>query len=143
MRNPAWCPWQLHLALAESRDAPRRARHTALDAVARARQYGARSAIGHALLVAAQVCGGHERLTLLTEAGDLLAASPASHLLAQALVAHGAALREEGRSAQALDLLGRGLESALRCAADATAAQARAELARTATADGALDDAAP
>ncbi|CAG7619853.1 ATP-binding protein [Actinacidiphila bryophytorum] len=130
MRNPAWCPWQLHLALAESRDAPRQARDTVLDAVARARQYGARSAIGHALLVAAEVCGGPERLTLLTEAVDLLAASPAEHLLAQALVARGAALREDGRIEQAAELLDRGLETALRCAADGTAAQARTEIAR-------------
>ncbi|WUH95079.1 AAA family ATPase [Streptomyces sp. NBC_00433] len=135
MRNPAWCPWQLHLALAESHDNPRSATYTALDAVTRARQYGARSTIGHALLVAAEVSGGPERLKLLDEAVGHLDASPPAHLLARALVAHGVSLREAGRPAEAASRLRRGLDTALRCAADGTAAQACAELARTAAPD--------
>ncbi|WP_327292540.1 ATP-binding protein [Streptomyces sp. NBC_01198] len=131
MRNPAWCPWQLHLALAESHVAPERARHTALDAVIRARQYGARSTIGHALLVAAEVSGGPERLKLLGEAVSHLEASPSAYQRARALVAHGVALRAAGRPEEAADRLRRGLETALQCAADGTAEQARTELALT------------
>ncbi|WP_333769074.1 ATP-binding protein [Streptomyces sp. IBSBF 2435] len=130
MRNPAWCPWQLHLALAESHEAPERARRTALDAVTRARQYGARSAIGHALLVAAEVSGGPERLKLLSEAVTHLEDSPSAHRLGCALVAHGAALRAAGRHAEAAVRLRRGLDTALRCGADSTAEEARAELAQ-------------
>jgi hypothetical protein len=135
MRNPAWCPWQLHLALAEARDHPQRARHTVLDAVARARQYGARSAIGHALLVAAEVCGGHERLTLLTEAVALLDACPAAHLRAEALAAHGVALRDAGRPGQAADRPHRSPDTAPARAADGTGAPARAESAPVTTPD--------
>ncbi|MFG1810725.1 ATP-binding protein [Streptomyces sp. NPDC049040] len=136
MRNPAWCPWQLHLALAQAHVVPERARHTALDAVARARQYGAGSAIGHALLVAAEVSDGPERLKLLTEAVTHLEASPPAHLLAAALVAHGVALREAGRPAEAADRLRMGLRTAQRCAADGTADSARTELAPIAAAEG-------
>lgn len=129
MRNPAWCPWQLDLALAEYRGAPHRARLTALDAVTRARHYGAGSAIGHALLVAAEVSAGPERLKLLTEAVSHLESSPSAHHLARALVAQGAALREAGRAAAAADRLRRGLDAALRCGADGTVERARRELA--------------
>jgi len=96
MRNPAWCPWQLHLALAQAHDAPERAGRTALDAVTRARQFGAPSAIGHSLRIAAEVIGGERGLALLAEAVTQLENSPAAHQLACALVAHGSALRREG-----------------------------------------------
>ncbi|WP_322899854.1 5,6-dimethylbenzimidazole synthase, partial [Actinacidiphila rubida] len=97
MRNPAWCPWQLDLALAEAHDAPLRARETALDAVTRARQFGADSAIGHALRVAAEVVDDNdEALKLLAEAVDRLSGSPSAYQLACALVAHGTALRRAG-----------------------------------------------
>ncbi|MDX6356210.1 MAG: hypothetical protein QOF98_3113, partial [Streptomyces sp.] len=132
MRNPAWCPWQLHLALAEAHDAPERAERTALDAVTRARQFGAPSAIGHSLRIAAEVIGGERGLALLTEAVTQLENSPAAHQLACALVAHGSALRRDGSPAQAAEAAGRlhrGLEGALRCGADGLAAAARAELA--------------
>jgi tetratricopeptide (TPR) repeat protein len=129
MRNPGWCPWQFHLALAEAHDAPERAGHIALDAVARARQFGAASTVGTALRVAAEVIGGPRELDLLAEAVACLEASPAAHELATALVAQGAALRVAGRFRQAADALDRGLEGALRCAADGLAERARAELA--------------
>ncbi len=58
MRNPSWCPWQLHLARAEKHDAPERAVATALEAVHRARQFGAPSAVGQALRAAADVSSG-------------------------------------------------------------------------------------
>lgn len=127
MRNPAWSPWQLNLALAESHDTPDRARATALDAVARARQFGAASAVGHALRVAAEVTGGADGLKLLEESVDRLEESPSAHQLACSLVAHGAALRRAG-AAQAAEQLHRGLDTARMCGADALAARAGQEL---------------
>lgn len=128
MRNPAWCPWQLHLAAAESRRDPARAKEAALDAVTRARQFGAPSAIGQALRVAAEVTGGPEGLRLLEEAVTRLEASPARHELARAVVAHGRATRAAGAPGPAADLLRRGLDGALLTGADGLAAEARAEL---------------
>ncbi|BBB01757.1 putative regulatory protein [Actinacidiphila reveromycinica] len=130
MRNPGWCPWQLHLALAEAPDAPEHAARTALDAVERARQFGAPSAVGGALRVAAEVIGGPRGLALLAEAVTHLEASPAAHQLAAARVAQGAALRAAGQPGPAADALRRGLEGALGCGADGLAGSARAELAR-------------
>ncbi|MEW2522528.1 ATP-binding protein [Actinacidiphila alni] len=128
MRNPAWSPWQLHLALAEAHDTPDRARATALDAVARARQFGAASAVGHALRVAAEVTGGADGLKLLEESVDRLEESPSAYQLACSLVEHGAALRRAGRPEQAAEQLYRGLETALACGADGLAARAGQEL---------------
>ncbi|WP_405578309.1 ATP-binding protein [Streptomyces sp. NBC_01190] len=134
MRNPAWCPWQMHLALAESRDAPERAGLNALDAVARARQFGAASTIGQSLRVAAEVVGDERGLPLLAEAVGHLETSPSVHELAQALVAHGSALRRSGALPEAGDRLRRGLEAAVRCGADALADTAGRELALVAPA---------
>ncbi|MFC8550429.1 ATP-binding protein [Streptomyces sp. NPDC057273] len=129
MRNPAWCPWQLHLALAEARETPERATATALEAVARARQYGAPSTIGQALRVTAEVVGGDERVKLLEESVDWLERSPAAYELARSLVALGGALRRTGRTGEAADYLYRGLEAAQTCGADGLGDEARAELA--------------
>ncbi|SEO51726.1 AAA ATPase domain-containing protein [Actinacidiphila rubida] len=130
MRNPAWCPWQLDLALAEAHDAPLRARETALDAVTRARQFGADSAIGHALRVAAEVVDDNdEALKLLAEAVDRLSGSPSAYQLACALVAHGTALRRAGAGTAAAAELDRGLTAARRCGADGLADRALAEIA--------------
>ncbi|MGW2017873.1 ATP-binding protein [Streptomyces sp. NPDC001927] len=129
MRNPAWCPWQLHLALAEARETPERARETAREAVARARQYGAPSAIGQALRVTAEISGGDERVKLLEESVDWLERSPAAYELARSLVALGSALRRVGRTGEAADRLYRGLEAAQTCGADGLGEEARAELA--------------
>ncbi|MEU8759007.1 AAA family ATPase [Streptomyces sp. NPDC048659] len=129
MRNPAWCPWLLHLALAEARDTPERARDTALEAVARARQYGAPSAIGQALRVTAEVSAEGERVKLLEESVDWLERSPAAYELARSLVALGGALRRTGRSTEAAEHLYRGLETAQDCGADGLVDDARAELA--------------
>ncbi|MEU9998811.1 AAA family ATPase [Streptomyces sp. NPDC050848] len=129
MRNPAWCPWQLHLALAEARETPERARETAREAVARARQYGAPSAIGQALRVTAEVTAGDERIKLLEESVDWLERSPAAYELARSLVALGSALRRVGRTGEAAERLYRGLEAAQTCGADGLGEEARAELA--------------
>ncbi|MFE4963186.1 ATP-binding protein [Streptomyces sp. NPDC056660] len=122
IRNPAWCPWQLHLARAESHDAPDRALATALEAVGRARQFGAPSAIGQALRTAAEVTTGAARLTYLKEAVTHLERSPAAYELACAMVALGTELQDATH-------LRRGLETAEQCRAGGLADEARAELA--------------
>ncbi|MFJ2785926.1 ATP-binding protein [Streptomyces sp. NPDC093249] len=128
-RNPSCCPWQLHLALAEAATSPAKGLATAHEAVARARQYGAPSAIGQALRVAAEVSEGPERIKLLEESVDWLDQSPAAYELARSLVALGAALRRTERAAEAAEHLYRGLETAQDCGADALVETARAELA--------------
>lgn len=128
-RNPSCCPWQLHLALAEAATSPEKAVATAHDAVARARQYGAPSAIGQALRVTAEVSEPSERVKLLEESVDWLDQSPAAYELARSLVALGAALRRTERAGEAAEHLYRGLEAAQDCGADALAEVARAELA--------------
>ncbi|MFJ7068180.1 ATP-binding protein [Streptomyces sp. NPDC101115] len=131
MRNPAWCPWQLHLALAEASETPERARATAFSAVERARQYGAPSVIGQGLRVTAEVSGetDADRVKLLEESVDWLDRSPAAYELARSLVALGTALRRTGRTQEAAEHLYRGLETAQSCGADGLVEDARAELA--------------
>jgi tetratricopeptide (TPR) repeat protein len=136
IRNPAWCGWQSDLALAQRVSAPREALGTAMEAVARAREFGARSAIGRTMRVAGEVACGEERLRLLDESVVLLDASHAAHELAIALVAHGAALREAGRTGEAAERLERGLATARSCAAEGTVRRARDELALIAPARG-------
>jgi DNA-binding CsgD family transcriptional regulator len=129
MRNPGWCPWQLHLARAESHDAPERAVATALEAVARARQFGAPSAVGQALRIAAEVSSGSARVKLLEESVAHLERSPAAYELACALVALGTELRRTGRPKDAAEYLYRGLDAAVQCGADGLVEAARDELA--------------
>ncbi|MFI9803592.1 ATP-binding protein [Streptomyces sp. NPDC052301] len=127
-RNPAWCPWQLHLASALAPTDPDRAVGHARDAVKRARDFGAASAVGQALHTLAEVTGGPAALDLYAEAVDHLEQSPAAYELARAQIGHGAALSRDGRLQEAADRLYRGLEGAVHCGAEALAARARAEL---------------
>ena len=127
-RNPAWCRWQLSLASAVASRAPDRAVSLARDAVKRARDFGAASAIGQALHTEAEVTGGPAALDLYTEAVEHLERSPASYELARALVGHGAALSRHGRLQEAADRLYQGLEGAVHCGAEALAGRAREEL---------------
>ncbi|NNN35533.1 AAA family ATPase [Streptomyces sp. S3(2020)] len=129
IRNPAWCPWQLHLARAESHDTPERAVTTALEAVARARQFGTPSAIGQALRTAAEVSSGSVRVKYLEESVAHLECSPAAYELACALVALGTELRRTGRPTEAAEHLYRGLDAAAQCGADGLVEAARDELA--------------
>lgn len=129
MRNPAWCPWQLHLALAEADDAPERALATAYEAVRRARRFATASAIGQALRITAEVASGSARIKLLEESVSYLERSPAAYELACALVCLGAELRRAGRPKDAADPLYRGLEAAVQCGADGLVERAREELA--------------
>ncbi|MFD9004994.1 ATP-binding protein [Streptomyces sp. NPDC059582] len=129
IRNPAWCPWQLHLARAESHDAPERAVATALEALTRARQFGAPSTIGQALRIAAEVSSGSARVKYLEESVAHLERSPAAYELACALVALGTELYRAGRAEEAAEHLYRGLDTAVQCGADGLAAEARDVLA--------------
>ncbi|MFC8347454.1 ATP-binding protein [Streptomyces sp. NPDC057280] len=129
IRNPAWCPWQLHLARAESHDTPERAVTTAREALSRARQFGTPSAIGQALRTAAEVSSGSARVKYLEEAVAHLECSPAGYELACALVALGTELRRTGRAAEAAEHLYRGLDAAVQCGADGLVEEARDELA--------------
>ncbi|MCX4595460.1 AAA family ATPase [Streptomyces sp. NBC_01549] len=129
IRNPSWCPWQFHLARAESHDAPERAVATALEAVHRARQFGAPSAVGQALRAAADVSSGPARVKLLEESVSHLERSPAAYELACALVALGTELRRSGSPREAAEHLYRGLDAAMQCGADGLGDEARAELA--------------
>ncbi|MFG3355404.1 ATP-binding protein [Streptomyces sp. NPDC048001] len=126
MRNPAWCPWRLHLARAT--DDPDRALALASEAVDLARRFGTQSAIGQALHAMAAVTEGAGRIELLADAVAHLERSPAGYDLACALVDHGVALRAAGLRDRAGEQLHRGLEGAVECGADALAARARQEL---------------
>ncbi|MCH5672055.1 ATP-binding protein [Streptomyces gilvus] len=128
MRNPAWCPWQLHLARAEAHETPERAVATALEALARARQYGTPSAVGQALRTAAEVSSGSARVKYLEESVTQLERSPAAYELACALVALGTELRRTGRPREAAEHLYRGLDAAVQCGADGLVESAREEL---------------
>ncbi|MFD8394985.1 ATP-binding protein [Streptomyces sp. NPDC059680] len=127
-RNPAWCPWQLRLASALAPTAPQQAVGHARDAVRRARNFGAASAVGQALHTLAEVTGGPTALDLYAEAVDQLEQSPAAYELARAQIGHGAALSRDGRLQEAADRLYQGLEGAVHCGAEALAARAREEL---------------
>ncbi|MFJ9343171.1 ATP-binding protein [Streptomyces sp. NPDC101733] len=110
IQNPAWCPWRLHLARAVAPDDPVRARNLAGEAVRRARAFGAPSAVGQALRVAAEVAPPEDRVPLLTEAVALLETSPAAYELAGALAALGRELRDP-------DVLTRALLTSRACGA--------------------------
>ncbi|MFF0200416.1 ATP-binding protein [Streptomyces sp. NPDC005017] len=128
IRNPAWCPWQLHLARAERHYDPERAVVTAEEALARARQFGTPSAVGQALRTLAEVSTGAARIKHLEEAVDHLIRSPAAYELACALVSLGTELRLAGRDREAAEQLYRGLEAAVQCGADGLAVTAREEI---------------
>ncbi|MEV6012533.1 AAA family ATPase [Streptomyces sp. NPDC051976] len=128
MRNPAWCPWPLRLALAREVTDPDRAAEIAEEGVARARRFGTQTAIGQALHALAAVTPMPRRAALLAEAVEHLERSPSGYDLAHALVDHGVALRRTGLPQHAAEQLHRGLEGAAQCGADTLAARAREEL---------------
>ncbi|MEU6200120.1 AAA family ATPase [Streptomyces sp. NPDC047061] len=127
-RNPAWCPWQLRLASALAPAAPEEAVAHAEEAVRRAREFGAASAVGQALHTLAEVTAGPAAVGLYAQAVDHLEQSPAAYELARAQIGHGAALSRGGRLQEAADRLYQGLEGAVHCGAEALAARAREEL---------------
>ncbi|MGW5847470.1 AAA family ATPase [Streptomyces sp. NPDC055254] len=121
IQNPAWCPWQLHLARAVAADDPERARALAADAVRRARAFGAPSGVGQALRVAAEVAAPQDRVGLLREAVALLTVSPAGYELALALAALGTELRDP-------EIVLRAVVTARECGADALVEEATGAL---------------
>ncbi|MFF7475149.1 AAA family ATPase [Streptomyces sp. NPDC008092] len=127
-RNPAWCPWQLRLATALAPTAPEEAVAHAEEAVRRAREFGAASAVGQALHTLAEVTCGPAAVDLYAQAVDRLEQSPAAYELARAQIGHGAALSLGGRLQEAADRLYQGLEGAVHCGAEGLAARAREEL---------------
>jgi DNA-binding CsgD family transcriptional regulator len=131
MRNPAWCPWPLHLAIAKEATDPERAAEVAEEGVRRARRFGTQSAVGQALHALAAVTPIARRAAVLAEAVAHLERSPSGYDLARALVDHGTALRRTGSPQPAAEQLHRGLEGAVQCGADALAVRAREELEAT------------
>ncbi|MFI9269878.1 ATP-binding protein [Kitasatospora sp. NPDC052896] len=127
-RNTVWAPWTGHLALAVADREPDRARELAADAVRRAEEYGADSAVGGALRLCAAVHDGPRAVTMLEEAVRRLERSPAGYEHARALVDLGVALAGTDRSPDAGAFLRRGLELAARCGADGLAARASTAL---------------
>ncbi|TQK50159.1 AAA ATPase-like protein [Streptomyces sp. SLBN-118] len=128
MRNPAWCPWLPHLALASRTADAARAVGLAQDALRRAERFGTATAVGRALRVLARVTEGPQGIALLRRAVPVLETAPSSYELASALVELGTALRRAGRLGEAAKPLHRGVDLAGRCGAGGVAAQARDEL---------------
>lgn len=118
MVNPAWIPWQsraIHAYLAAREHQP--ARLLAEQQLAAARAWGAPSAVGRALTVAAAVVQPSARLPMLREATAILADSSAALERARALTALGAALVDAGKDREARDVLRTAVEAAERCGA--------------------------
>ncbi len=95
------------------------------------RRWGAPSTVSHVLRAAAVARGGREEVELLREAATLLEDSPRRLQRVYALVELGAALRRQGRRAEARAPLREGLKLARRCGAARLAKRAREELQAT------------
>jgi DNA-binding CsgD family transcriptional regulator len=104
------------------------ARALAAEHLARARAFGAPSAVGHALRACGTVAPGMAALEHLEEAVTVLAGTPARLEHAQALLALGSAKRRLGQRRAAIDLLGQALDLASRCGATPLVAVSRTEL---------------
>ena len=94
-----------------------------------ARQWGIPGGIGQALRGVARIDSDADPVPLLSEAVELLGASPARLEHARALVDFGAALRRAGNRRDSRHPLNAGLELAEHCGADGLAETARHELA--------------
>jgi hypothetical protein len=110
-------PWALDLAGALADRHPERAAELAGYARREAERLGTRSAVGLALLCAAALTDGAERITLLERAVQHLEPSPCADVRARAWIAYGI---EAGDTAH----LATGLELAQRCGADGLAERA-------------------
>ena len=104
------------------------ARDLAAEQLVRARAFGARSSLGHALRASGSVASGTAGLEHLEEAVTILADSSARLEHAQALLTLGSAKRRLGHRRAAIDLLGQALDLASRCGATPLVAVSRAEL---------------
>ena len=131
-RNPALMAWRSQAALALlQRGESSEARRLAAEELALARAWGAPRALGAALRAAGLVEGGHDGLTLLEEAVDVVAGSPARLEHAKARTELGAALRRAKRRVDAREHLRKALELATLCGAGPLAARAEIELLAT------------
>ena len=117
--NPAAMDWRSLAALAQGD------RELALEELELARRFGAPRAIGIALRTVGVI---GDDLARLTEAVDVLAASPARLEHARALADLGVALRHHRRIVEAREPLRRALDLATRCGATPLAEHARDEL---------------
>jgi DNA-binding CsgD family transcriptional regulator len=121
--------WRLWMVVALARLGLRdEARAAADEAVAIARQRGAKWSLGCALRVAGLAYGGPDAIDLFREASDLLETSPARLERARLLVDFGAALRRLGRRREAREILATATDLAHRIGALALLEEGRREL---------------
>jgi DNA-binding CsgD family transcriptional regulator/predicted negative regulator of RcsB-dependent stress response len=130
--NAAFHDWRADLALALSAGGRRdEALPLALEAVDRARDWGAAPALGLALRVLGLVEGGASGEKLLRESVSVLEASQGRLEYAKSLVELGAALRRGNKRSDSREYLRLGLELAHKLGATALEARAQTELAAT------------
>jgi DNA-binding CsgD family transcriptional regulator len=123
--NPALVPWRSALAVAVG---GREGAALARDELRIARTFGAPRAIGIALRATAMLEGGTARAARLREAAEVLRRSPARLEHARVLADLGDALLQDGRRADARDVLREAYELAHVCGADALTTQAASAL---------------
>ena len=104
------------------------ARRLADEAIAAARDFGAATEIGAALIAAGLIAAGRERVHPLREAVTVLAGTDARLDHARALVELGRALADDGDLTAGREALAQGMDRAGRCTATALVAQARSAL---------------
>ena len=130
--NPSVLQWRSDAArLLRLQDRGAEARSLALEELERARAFGAARGVGVALSGLAAVTDGAERIALLEEAVDTLAASPAHLERARAEVELGKALRRSRDLTVAREWLRRGLDGAGRCGSTRLSREAVDELRAT------------
>jgi class 3 adenylate cyclase/DNA-binding CsgD family transcriptional regulator/predicted negative regulator of RcsB-dependent stress response len=128
----AYHDWRVDLALAlHAADRRKEALPYALEAVDRAREWGAPPALGAALRVLGLVEGGTSGEKLLHEAVAVLEESQARLEYAKSLVDLGAALRRGNQRSEAREFLRQGAELAHRLGAATLEERAQTELAAT------------
>jgi DNA-binding CsgD family transcriptional regulator len=130
-RNPGFANHRGLFALALAADDPQGARELVGAERADAERIGIPRGIGVALRTAGMIEGGKRGLSMLGDAVDALAASPARLEQARAQVELGAALRRANRRAAAREPLRTGLDVALECGAARLAERAHTELEAT------------
>src|SRR5581483_1345761 len=130
--NSAFYDWRPYLALAlHAADRRDEALPIALEALDRARLWGAPQSIGIALRTLGLIEGGASGERLLREAVEVLSESQWRLEYAKALVELGAALRRANKRTEAREFLRQGLELAHRLGAAALEERGQTELAAT------------
>ncbi len=130
-RGPAAmvCPWGVRALTAIGEID--RARETADHMLSYVQRWGTPATIAHTMRAVAAARGGAEEIEILEEAAAMMEGSPRRLQHAHVLADLGAALRREGRRADARAPLREALEIARRCGAVAVAKRAREELQAT------------